>query len=193
MNLKAKTTLFVALALSLLGFSSASLAGGSLDLSLSNYAFRVGYDATHARSNLHLGASWLHHEDEGDMGTLGLHVVDTRPGARNVYVGVGVMAHIADLALWEETAGGVGVGGFARYAIPANRDFSLAGYAYYGPSVLAFEDTKNLINTDFRFQYSPIPTARIYIGYRYVSFKQEGYRKRYELADGGHGGISIDF
>ena len=87
----------------------------------------------------------------------------------------------------------VGVGGFARYAIPANRDFSLAGYAYYGPSVLAFEDTKNLINTDFRFQYSPIPTARIYIGYRYVSFKQEGYRKRYELADGGHGGISIDF
>lgn len=168
-------------------------AGGSLDVSLSNEAFRVGYDATHARSNLHLGASWLHHMDEGDMAALGLHVVDTRPGARNVYVGVGLMAHAAHLDLIDEDAGGVGVGAFWRYAIPANRDFSFAGYAYYAPTVLAFSDTKNLINTDFRLQYSLIPSARVYAGYRYVSFKLENYRKRYELADGFHGGISLDF
>lgn len=172
-------------------FTSQALAGGSIDLSLANDKFRIAYDATDASSGLHINAAWLHHEDDGDMLSAGLHVVDTRPGQRNLFIGVGV-----NLALfhtdWED-GGGVGVGGFFRYSFPAMRDLGVAGYVYYTPSVLAFSDTKNMINSDIRLQYSVIPTARIYAGYRYVALKMEDVRGRYELGDGFHVGATIDF
>lgn len=166
-------------------------AGGSLDLSLSNDDFRFAWDATQANSGLHLNLAWLHHEDDGDMLEAGVHVVDVRPGKRNLYIGIGAKLHAVDTDWFD--AGGVGVGGFFRYAFPANRDVSLAGYGYYAPSVLSFSDADNIINADLRLQYSMIPTARLFVGYRYVGIRLDGGGSRYELGDGVHAGLSIDF
>lgn len=166
-------------------------AGGSLDLSLSNDAFRFAWDATQSNSGMHLNLAWLHHEEEGDMLEAGVHVVDVRPSTRNLYIGIGAKLHLVDTDWFD--AGGVGVGGFFRYAIPANRDVSVAGYAYYAPPVLSFSDAENMINTDVRLQYSMIPTARLFVGYRYVGIRLEGASKRYELGDGLHAGLTIDF
>lgn len=73
----------------------AAHAGGAVDLSLSNHAFRVGYGATMAQSGVHFDASFLHHEDDGEMAELGFHVVEARPSSRNVYIGVGAKLHLA--------------------------------------------------------------------------------------------------
>src|SRR5690606_39347190 len=80
---------------------------------------------------------WLHHEDDGDMLEAGVHVVDVRPGKRNLYIGIGAKLHAINTDWFD--AGGVGVGGFFRYAFPANRDVSVAGYGYYAPSVLSLD------------------------------------------------------
>lgn len=166
-------------------------AGGSLDLSLANDDFRIAFDATQANSGVHVNAAWLHHETDGDMVSGGLHVVDVRPASRNLYVGIGATLHLINTDWFDAAA--LGVGGFFRYAFPAQRDLAVAGYLYYAPSVLAFSDAKNLINSDVRLQYSVIPSARLFVGYRYVGVGLEGTNKRYELGDGLHAGLSIDF
>lgn len=171
----------------------AAQAGGAVDLSLSNKAFRAGYGATMSQSGVHFDTSWLHHEEEGDMGELGFHVVEARPSSRNVYVGVGVKLHYAHLDKIKKDTGAVGVGGFFRYSLPVNPNVGVAGYMYYAPSVLSFSDTENMINSDLRLQYSVIPSARVYAGYRYVGIRLEGSSKRHKLGNGLHLGLTIDF
>ncbi len=180
-----------ALALGFACVTPAVQAGGSLDLSLADDAVRVAWDATRAGSGMHVNLAWLHHEEEGDLVSGGLHVVDVRPSKRNLYIGVGAKLQAFNTDDYDGAA--VGVGGFFRYAFPANRDVSLAGYGYYAPPVLSFSDAENMVNMDLRLQYSLIPTARIYAGYRYVSISLENVSKRYELGDGLHAGLTIDF
>lgn len=182
------------LALSLVAISlPAAQAGGSVDLSLSNKSFRAGYGATMAQSGVHFDAAWLHHEDEGDMAEVGFHVVEARPSSRHTYIGVGAKLHYAHLSEIDEDVGAVGVGGFFRYSLPVNPAIGVAGYLYYAPSVLSFSDTENMINSDLRVQYSVIPSARIFAGYRYVGTRLEGSSKRYKLGSGLHLGLTIDF
>lgn len=168
-------------------------AGGAVDLSLSNHAFRAAYGATMVQSGVHFDTAWLHHEDDGDMAELGFHVVEARPSSRNVYVGVGVKLHLAHLDKIDKDAGAVGVGGFFRYGLPVNPNVGVAGYVYYAPSVLSFSDTENMINSDLRLQYSVIPSARVYAGYRYVGIRLENSSKRHKLGNGFHLGLTIDF
>jgi|SRR5690554_49125 len=168
-------------------------AGGAVDLSLSNKAFRAAYGATMSQSGVHFDAAWLHHEDDGDMAELGFHVVEARPSSRNVYIGVGAKLHLAHLDRMDKDTGAVGVGGFFRYGLPVNPDVGIAGYIYYAPSVLSFSETENMINSDLRLQYSVIPSARIYAGYRYVGIRLEDSSKRHKLGNGFHLGLTIDF
>src|SRR5690554_2930809 len=171
----------------------AANAGGSVDLSLSNKSFRAGYGATAVQSGVHFDAAWLHHEDEGNMAELGFHVVEARPSSRNIYIGIGAKLHVAHLDRMDKDTGAVGVGGFFRYGLPVNPDVGIAGYIYYAPSVLSFSDTENMINSDLRLQYSVIPSARVYAGYRYVGIRLEGPSKRHKLGNGFHLGLTIDF
>lgn len=168
-------------------------AGGAVDLSLSNKAFRAAYGATMSQSGVHFDAAWLHHEDDGDMAELGFHVVEARPSSRNVYIGVGAKLHLAHLDKMDKDTGAVGVGGFFRYGLPVNPDVGIAGYIYYAPSVLSFSETENMINSDLRLQYSVIPSARVYAGYRYVGIRLEDGSKRHKLGNGFHLGLTIDF
>ncbi|MBQ0730902.1 MAG: hypothetical protein KBT75_09390, partial [Oleispira antarctica] len=69
--MKALKVLFSGL---LLSISMHSLAGGSIDLSLANDSARLAYDATKVGSGLHISASIMHHEDDGDLLALGMHV-----------------------------------------------------------------------------------------------------------------------
>ena len=166
-------------------------AGGSLDISLADDVARVAYDATQMGSGLHINLAALHHEDDGDMVSAGLHVVDVRPSTSHLYIGVGakVIAFTTD----DFDGAAMGVGGFFRYSFPAAPDVGLAGYAYYAPPVVSFGDAENMLNSDIRLQFSLLPTARIYGGYRYNSIRIEDINDRYKLGDGAHFGLTIDF
>lgn len=176
---------------------STAYAGGTIDLSLSNDTFRAGFDATRVGSGVHVNAAWLHDEDKGEMGTVGFHIVETKPRNRNIYIGIGGNVNYAHLHKVEKDTGAVGVGGFFRYQLPVNADLGVAGHLYYAPKVLSFADTENMVNTDLRLQYSLIPSARFFVGYRYVAYRLEDSnkwgKKRYKIGDGLHLGLSLDF
>ncbi len=181
----------------LVSLAPSALAGGSLDISLSNDVARIGYDATQMGSGLHISLAGLYDDDKGEMVSAGLHVVDVRPSTSNLYIGVGakLFAFTTDNSDRYDDYSGValGVGGFFRYSFPAAPDLSVAGYGYYAPPVISFADAENVIASDLRFQFALLPTARIYAGYRYNGIRFEDIDKRYKLGDGGHVGVTIDF
>ena len=166
-------------------------AGGSIDLSLSNDSARFEYDATKVGSGLHVSASIMHHEDDGDLASLGLHVVDLREPNSPLYIGVG--GRIFGYVSGDYDGGALGVGGFARYNIPGVIGLSIAGYGYYAPSVVSFGDTENLLDSDIRIQYALLPTARIYTGYRYSEVGIEQTKDEIVLEQGVHFGLKVDF
>lgn len=186
--MKALKVLFSGL---LLAVSMQSLAGGSIDLSLANDSARLEYDATKVGSGLHVSASIMHHEDDGDLLSLGLHVVDVREPNSPLYIGVG--GRIFGFKNGDVDGGALGVGGFFRYQIPQVPSLSAAGYMYYAPSVVSFDNTENIADADLRIQYGLLPTARVYMGYRYSRYKLEGVSKVFMLEEGVHLGLKVDF
>lgn len=175
----------------LLSVSMQSMAGGSIDLSLSNDSARLEYDATKVGSGLHISAGIQHHVDDGELISLGLHVVDVRTPNSPLYLGVG--AKLFGFQNDYVDGGALGVGGFFRYQIPNVPDLSAAGYAYYAPKVVSFDATENLTDADIRLQFGLLPTARVYVGYRYSSVDIENYRKTFKLEEGIHFGLKVDF
>jgi hypothetical protein len=176
---------------SLLLVSLQSKAGGSIDLSLANDSARLEYDAAKVGSGLHVSASAMHHEEDGDLISLGLHVVDVREPNSPLYLGVG--GRVFGFKDGDVDGGAIGVGGFFRYQIPKVTGLSTAGYLYYAPRVVSFGETDNLTDADIRIQYSLLPTARVYMGYRYSSFKIEDISKSFMLEEGIHFGLKVDF
>lgn len=157
-------SLFVGIASAV--FMQSALAGGSVDLSLNNDSVRFEYDATKIGSGLHISAGVLHHVDDGDVLSVGLNAVDVNNQKRSIFFGVGakLFAYFTDV----ENSGALGVGGFFRYEDPALKGFGFGGQLYYAPRVTAISDTKSFIETDVRIQYRIVPTARLYMGYRFV-------------------------
>lgn len=181
-------------AAALLVAATGANAGGSLDLSLSDEVVRAAYDATKVGSGLHVSLDVLHHTDDGDMASVGAHVVDVRNSDSNLYIGVGGKVYsFATRGAKDYSGGGIGLGGFFRYRLPQLQEVSIAGYAYYAPPVVSISDAENLVDTDIRVQYSLIPTARVYVGYRYTGIRLEDVKDRFELGDGAHLGLKIDF
>ncbi|MAD46872.1 MAG: hypothetical protein CMI02_11115 [Oceanospirillaceae bacterium] len=184
-------------ATAVLAMAPAANAGGSLDISLSDDVARLGYDATQMGSGLHVSLAGLYDDDKGEMLSAGLHVVDVRPSTSNLYIGVGakLFAYSTDRSdRYDDYSGlALGVGGFFRYSFASAPDVSLAGHAYYAPPVISFADTDNMIVSDLRLQFSLLPTARVYAGYRYNGIRLEDVDNRYKLGDGAHLGLTIDF
>ena len=175
----------------LLASSMSAVAGGSLDISLASDAARFEYDAAKVGSGLHVSASIQHHEKNGDLAALGLHVVDMREPNSPLYLGIGGKFFGYVSGDYDGTA--LGLGGFFRYNIPKTKGLSLAGYGYYAPSVVSFGDTQNLIDSDIRIQYALLPTARVYMGYRLSQVEIEQTKKNNTLEQGIHFGLKVDF
>jgi hypothetical protein len=186
--MKALKVLFSGL---LLSISMQSLAGGSVDLSLSNDSARLAYDAAKVGSGLHVSASIMHHEDDGDLLALGMHVVDVREPNSPLYMGIG--GKVFAFKSGDIDGGALAVGGFFSYQVSQVPGLSTAGYLYYAPSVVSFNDTENLTDADIRIQYGLLPTARIYMGYRYSRAKIENINKAFMLEQGIHFGLKVDF
>ncbi len=165
-------------------------AGGSLDLSLNNDSAGLEYDATKVGSGLHVAAGVVHHEDDGDVVSLGVNVVDVRSSRSNLYIGVGgkVYGFMTD----QEDSGALAVGGFVRYMPPSLGGFGIGGHLYYAPTVTSFNDTESFIDTGARLEYKLLPTARVYLGYRLIQ-AEEPNEVEIEIIKAGHFGIRIDF
>ena len=170
-----------------------ALSGGTIDASLSNDSARLEFDAARVGSNLHISIGGLHHQDNGELGFLGLHVVDAGRQAKNLYIGIGGKIYGYSSDELDDNGGALGVGGFARYALPGLKGFGVGGHFYYAPDVIAFGDTESLRELDLRIEYQLIPSARAYLGVRDVVVEVEGRDSNFTIDDGVKIGIRLDF
>lgn len=192
--------LFKKQALLLLAFIGLSAhAGGSLDLSLSNDAVRLGYDAALIGSESHISMNALHHIDSGDNASVGFHIVGQKDVSSPLFVGIGgqVMGshyrYKSDEEKKDYTSLGLGVGAFVRYNLPSHPPLGISTHFYYSPAVITFSDGKSMLDADLRLQYSVIPSAHVYIGYRYNAFQVKKIDKWYAVDKGFHLGLRLNF
>ena len=180
-----------ALAPALVLLSSSVFAGGSLDLSINNDTAGLEYDATNMGSPLHISAGFVHHEDDRDLLSLGLSTVDVKTKKSPLKIGVGgkLLTYFAG----DEEGAALAIGGFARYMPAELNGLGFSGHAYYSPSVLSFDTTENIIDLGARVEYKLLPTAMVYLGYRFVEASEENLAKDLEIIKAGHFGLRINF
>lgn len=165
------------------------MAGGSLDLSINDDTASLDYDATRMGSPLHVSSGVLHHEEDGDLISFGINAVDVRSKESPLRIGVGgkVYGYFTKAA----DSGAMAIGGFLRYTPPELAGLGFAGHAYYAPSVLSFRSTDNMIDLGARVEYKLLPTAMVYLGYRFVDANDEA--GDIEIARDAHFGLRINF
>ena len=170
-------------------FSLQAFAGGSLDLSVNDSTAALEYDATRMGTALHVSAGALHHETDGDLVSFGINAVDVR--TQNSPLRIGVGGKVYGYSTDDADGGALAIGGFARYTPASLAGLGFAGHAYYAPSVLSFDDTEHLVDLGVRVEYKLLPTAVVYLGYRFFEAAEES--QDIEIANAGHFGLRINF
>jgi hypothetical protein len=170
-------------------FSLQAFAGGSLDLSVNDSTAALEYDATRMGTALHVSAGALHHETDGDLVSFGINAVDVR--TQNSPLRIGVGGKVYGYSTDDADGGALAIGGFARYTPASLAGLGFAGHAYYAPSVLSFDDTEHLVDLGVRVEYKLLPTAVVYLGYRFFEATEES--QDIEIANAGHFGLRINF
>jgi len=153
----------------LLVVSAPALAANGLDLNLNNDAARIKLDFD-LSNNLVVDASWLHHQDRGNVVGGGLHVTGDATGGRDP-----VRAGIGGRLLWANSRVGgkddgmaLPIGGFVTYTIPEYNRFMVGGSIYYAPDVLSFGDMTKYQEFNAWAGYSVLRQGQVYLGARSV-------------------------
>ena len=166
---------------------------GDLDLNVNDDAARLSYAWRLPDVKAQLDAGWLHHQDRGDIGHFGLHLVDLASGGQNpVRGGLGGKVFYMNSDGLDETGFAVGLGGFLSYTLPRYNRFAVSGHLYFAPDVLAFSGASGYQEVEARISYNVLRQADVYLGLRYseADFDDRGE----DLIDNGlHVGIQLRF
>lgn len=177
----------------------------SLELSLNDDAARLTYARSLAEGRLEVDAGWLHHQDRGDAISVSLgRIGEAGGGAQAVTAGLGGRIYALDVDLtpdasiaifppidFDQRGAALGVGGFFRFKLVNYDRVGFSGHGYFAPDVLAFGDTKDLVEVEARVTYSIIREADVYLGVRYL---KAGFDFADVLVDNGlHLGIRLEF
>jgi len=181
-------------ALSLIGFSSATLAD-SIDINLRDssaqfqYAASMGRD-TLGRSEMHLG--YLYTNASSNFAEVGLIVKDeVGSNAPGVTVGVGVKGVIAKLPN-NKSATALALGGLIRVAPFSDTRFGIGGSIFLSPNIVTFGDADRISETGLKLDYEVIPQAVVYLGYRRIKLGLQ-FVPDAVLDEGAHIGARISF
>lgn len=167
----------------------------SLDLNLNNDAVRLTFSWDARDDKLTFDAGWLHHQDNGNVAHVGMHLVDfaaSGPGAPEVGIGGRLFYIDGDTGPSSVSGGALGLGGFFRYALPQANRFSVKGHLYFAPDVVAFGDSKQYVEASLGMGYNVLRDADLYIGYRYVQARFDG-GPDLTMDTGVHIGLRLNF
>ncbi len=180
---------FLSVACSILAICACfSVQASSLDINLRDEAIRLAVRGPINESGLNLSLSGLHHEDDRDLITAGVSVIESL--ADGSYVGIG--GHLYAFDAKNVDGLGMALGGFFHYALPAFPGLGLGGQLYYGPDVVSFDDVKRYIETAMRLEYQILSQANIYVGYRHIRIKMDNGGKG-RIDNGLHFGLRLTY
>ena len=162
------------LALSLLTFATAAMADG-IDLNLRNSSAQFQYNTSMGRDTLgktefHIGALYSDaNNSHNTLGDLGVEVKDeVGSKAPGFSVGVGIKGVLGHTQGTNESA--VALGAMLRYSPPGLTRLGLIGQVYFAPNITTFSDANRYVESSARVEFTVIPNAAAYIGYRNIYF-----------------------
>ena len=158
---------------------------GDLDLNLNDDAARLNYAWPARNDQLELQAGWLHHQDRGEVGHFGLHLVDiASSGANPLTAGIGgrvvyvdsepfidpnVVTIPEDPPVFIDASGfGLAIGGFVRYSLKKYNRIGLGGHVYFAPDVTSFGDAEQFLEASVFVSYNALRNADVYLGARSI-------------------------
>ena len=160
-----KLTLLAASAL-LLGSAAQAT---ELDLSFSNDSARLS-GSQGLNNNLRLDAGWLHNTDGGNVGHLGIRLVDLATGGQPVIqAGLGARALYIDSDVRDRSGSAVSLGGTVSMNVPDADRFQVGAYAWYSPDVLSFGSVTRYRELGAYVGYEVLRNGSLYLGLRQVN------------------------
>jgi hypothetical protein len=164
----------------------------TLDVNLSDHAAQIGYRTALTQTGLHGDLGVLHHEEDGDLLSAGLHLVDDAVGGREPFtVGLGGRLYFVDTDA-NLSGSALALGAFFRYVVPNYNRFALGGNLHYAPGVTSFGDADKFYELGLRAEYRVLRRASVYVGVRRVRMDFEGAGSA-SIDRGINVGIGIEF
>lgn len=159
-------------------FAAAQGTNSSFDLNLNSDTVRGSFATRLSNANLQLGAGWLHHQDRGDIGHVGLHLVDAASSdGSNLIAGIGARLLYIEQDFSNSDGTALGIGGFFRYVFPDYDRISVGGHGYFAPDVVAFGDLTKFHEIEARISYNVLPEGDVYLGIRSARSNFQGSGK----------------
>jgi hypothetical protein len=154
-----------------------AMAGGSMDIGLTNSSLRFEHDATRVGTGAHITAGLLYNDTEGYAISGSFNAVDASGGRPDMVGGLGFKAFLYrhDDA---ESAVSVAVGGFVRYNPDSWNGMGVDGIFYFSPDVLSFNKTGFFYESAVRLTYKVMPQARVFVGYQDISVEYDDIGSR---------------
>lgn len=172
-------------------FLSFGAAAAELDFNLSNEAFLVRYKPAPAAGGMQLDFGLMHQEDDVNLGSVGLHLVDNA-GTANQAFRVGLGGRLFAVDADGGSGGMLAIGAWARYNFPEANRFALAGNLRFAPGVTSFGDVEGFIEYGVRGEYEVLRNGSLYVGYRRLRADFDG-ADNVDLDEGLHLGMHFTF
>ncbi|MEO1576397.1 MAG: YfaZ family outer membrane protein [Pseudomonadota bacterium] len=175
-----------------LSLAAVSAQADQLSLDLNDDAARLTF-AHPFQNKTQIDASWLHHQDRGDVLAVGFHLTgNAATQDRPINAGVGGRVMFVDADGTSLSGGGLAIGGFFDAKIPEYNRIGLGGHVYYAPDVLAFGDSKDVLDISVHASYSILRDGDLYVGLRNVKSEFDGGGTR-TFDTGLHVGFRLNF
>jgi hypothetical protein len=165
----------------------------SLDTSLSNDAVRLQYATPLQNNGLNLAADFLHHENDADLGGLGLYVRGhSKASTGQQKSGIGGKLIYFNSEETDTNGMALALGGFLKHTLSAANLVSFRGDFYYAPGIVSFGDADRYVEASVRAEYSIMEHANVFAGLRKV---EVGLDKQGDtnIDDGAFAGLIIHF
>lgn len=160
------------------------------NLDISDETIHVSLATKPSKRSLNLSAAFLHHEDDGEVYSIGAFVQSPINNRQDLHGSLGARLYYLDAD--GPDGHGVGLGGGAGYKIPAIEGLSVHGEVYYAPKVMVFRDIERFVDASIHLKYQILEQGSVYVGYR----SQKVHIKRGDsenIDEGVHVGISLQF
>lgn len=162
-----------------------------VDINFNDEAVRLTYIAQFETRGLELDFGWLHHEDDGDVGTVGLQVVDIGDEAMGPW-SVGLGGQLFYVTEDADDGFGLALGGTAGYRPRRLQRFEVAAHVFYAPRTLSFGDAEEYLDVGLTAGFWVMRRGKIYLGAREVRADFEE-RSSVTIDNGLHAGLRIGF
>lgn len=143
-----------------------------LSAEINNDTVKLDYKSINPTSHAAYSFGVLHHQDNGQIYSLGLAVESQIQGQQGLYGALGGKLYYLNLE-GAEDGGVLGLGGHVRYALPAAPQLSLFTEIFYSPEVLSGGDFAHHTDLTAAVSYRMLERGSVFIGYRKAHIEWE--------------------